>query len=101
MVNENLEMEKHGWSSDQRVGSSGRCQDFGGSEVLALESGLPAAGSSDYSQDFRHTLVANPYMWLQIYANILTTKVEEERGNKRRSKSQGTLEVVPWEGEEE
>ena len=63
------------------------------SEVLAQESELPVARSFDYSRDFRHTLIANPYMWLQIHANIHTTKVEEERGKKRRSKSQGTLEV--------
>ena len=88
------------------VGSSDRRRDFQGLEFLARESELPMARSSDYSQDFRHTLVANPYMWLQIHANIHTMKVEEERGKKKRSKSQGTLqlglamEVIPWEEEE-
>ena len=56
-------------------------------EVPARESELPAAESFDYSRDFRHTLVANPYMWLQIHANIHTTKVEEERGKSNRSKN--------------
>ena len=68
------------------VRSSGRHWDFHGSE-------LPMVESYNYSWDFWHTLVANPYMWLQIHANIHTTKVEEGRGRKKRDKNKGTLEL--------
>ena len=77
-------------------------------EVLAQESELPAARSFDYSRDFQHTLVANPYMWLQIHTNMHTMKVEEEREERREEASHKVhwrlglaMEVVPWEGEEE
>ena len=64
-----------------------------GSEVLASAETSDGREFRPWNQDFRRTLMANPYMGLQIYTTINTRRVEDERGRKKRIKSQGTLEV--------
>ena len=64
-----------------------------GSEVLASAETSDGREFRPWNQDFRRTLMANPYMGLQIYTTIHTRKVEDERGRKKKDENKGTLEL--------